>query len=144
MIGAVGIADTTLVAVLERGGEIGLRRAPGARGRHITAPFPAESGALGVIGGLVGTALGVCTVIGVALVRDWTPVVHPATVAGAPATGLAMGLVAGLHPAWRAAGIEPAEALRRPGAQAPRRPGARDTPVRRRAVPPPRSDGPSA
>ncbi|MFB7370388.1 ABC transporter permease [Streptomyces sp. NPDC056222] len=113
VIGAVGIANTTLVAVLERTGEIGLRRALGARGRHITVQFLTESGALGAVGGLVGTALGVSTVIAVALVRDWTPVVHSATVAAAPAIGLVTGVIAGLYPAWRASRIAPAEALRR-------------------------------
>ncbi|WP_407838120.1 ABC transporter permease [Streptomyces sp. DSM 116496] len=113
VIGAVGIANTTLVAVLERTGEIGLRRALGARGRHITVQFLAESGALGALGGLVGTSLGVLTVVAVAVVRDWTPVVHPVTAAAAPVIGLATGLVAGLYPAWRAARIQPAEALRR-------------------------------
>ncbi|MEU0742507.1 ABC transporter permease [Streptomyces sp. NPDC006134] len=113
VIGAVGIANTTLVAVLERTAEIGLRRALGARGRHITAQFLAESGVLGALGGLVGTSIGVLTVVTVALVRDWTPVVHPATVAAAPAIGLATGLLAGLYPAWRASRIQPVEALRR-------------------------------
>ncbi|MFD5144410.1 ABC transporter permease [Streptomyces sp. NPDC058401] len=113
VIGAVGIANTTLVAVLERTGEIGLRRALGARGRHITVQFLAESGALGALGGLVGTSLGVLTVVLVAVVRDWTPVIHPATAAAAPVIGLVTGLVAGLYPAWRAARIQPAEALRR-------------------------------
>ncbi|MER6097904.1 ABC transporter permease [Streptomyces sp. NPDC001728] len=113
VIGAVGIANTTLVAVLERTGEIGLRRALGARGRHITVQFLTESGALGAMGGLVGTALGVSTVIAVALVRDWTPVMHTGTVIAAPAVGLVTGVVAGLYPAWRASRIEPAEALRR-------------------------------
>ncbi|KQX59699.1 MULTISPECIES: ABC transporter permease [unclassified Streptomyces] len=113
VIGAVGIANTTLVAVLERTGEIGLRRALGARGRHVMSQFLAESGVLGTFGGLVGTSLGVLTVVIVAVVRAWTPVVHPLTVAAAPAIGLLTGLVAGLYPAWRAARIQPAEALRR-------------------------------
>ncbi|MEV0782979.1 ABC transporter permease [Streptomyces sp. NPDC050423] len=112
-IGTVGIANTTLVSVLERTGEIGLRRALGARARHITAQFLSESGTLGALGGLVGTSLGVLTVVVVALAREWTPVIHPATVAAAPCIGLATGLLAGLYPAWRASRIQPVEALRR-------------------------------
>ncbi|MFF1412534.1 ABC transporter permease [Streptomyces sp. NPDC058289] len=112
-IGTVGIANTTLVAVMERTGEIGLRRALGARTRHVTAQFLAESAALGSLGGLIGTALGTITVVAVALVRDWTPVLHPGIVAAAPALGLATGLAAGIYPAWRASRIQPVEALRR-------------------------------
>ncbi|MEU5287872.1 ABC transporter permease [Streptomyces sp. CA-278952] len=112
-IGTLGIANTTLVSVLERTGEIGLRRSLGARSRHITSQFLVESGMLGAMGGLVGTSLGVLSVVAVALVRDWTPVVHPTTVAAAPAIGLATGLLAGLYPAWRASRIQPVEALRR-------------------------------
>ncbi|MFF1847787.1 ABC transporter permease [Streptomyces sp. NPDC058217] len=113
LIGAVGIANTTLVAVLERTGEIGLRRALGARSRHITLQFLAESGALGTLGGLVGTSLGTFAVVGTAMAREWTPVIHPATVMAAPAIGLLTGVVAGLYPAWRASRIQPVEALRR-------------------------------
>ncbi|MFE5946813.1 ABC transporter permease [Streptomyces sp. NPDC056480] len=113
VIGAVGIANTTLVAVLERTAEIGLRRALGARAHHIVAQFLAESGALGALGGIVGTSLGTLTVVTVAIVKEWTPVLHPLTVAAAPGIGLLTGLVAGLYPALRASRIQPVDALRR-------------------------------
>lgn len=112
-IGAVGIANTTLVAVMERTAEIGLRRALGARGVHVLAQFIAESAALGAVGGLIGTSLGTIAVVGTAVARDWTPVVHPGTVLAAPFIGMLTGLVAGLYPSWRASRIEPVEALRR-------------------------------
>ncbi|MFB7867998.1 ABC transporter permease [Streptomyces sp. NPDC056069] len=113
IIGAVGIANTTLVAVLERTGEIGLRRALGARAHHIVAQFLSESAALGTLGGIVGTSLGTLTVVAVAVAREWTPVIHPVTVAAAPGIGLLTGIVAGLYPALRASQIQPVEALRR-------------------------------
>jgi putative ABC transport system permease protein len=113
IIGAVGIANTTLVAVMERTGEIGLRRALGARGRHIAGQFLTESATLGALGGLVGTSLGTVTVVATAAAKQWTPVINPATIAAAPLIGLTTGLLAGLYPAWRAARIEPVEALRR-------------------------------
>jgi putative ABC transport system permease protein len=112
-IGAVGIANTTLVAVLERTGEIGLRRSVGARPRHIAGQFLTESTALGTLGGLIGTAVGVSVVVVVALVHRWTAVLQPLAVLPAPLIGTVVGLVAGLYPALRAAWIEPVEALRR-------------------------------
>ncbi|AMW12579.1 ABC transporter [Streptomyces qaidamensis] len=113
IIGAVGIANTTLVAVLERTGEIGLRRALGARGVHITLQFLTETATLGLLGGLVGTSIGVVVVVAVAAARQWTPVIDPVTLAAAPILGLVAGLLAGLYPAWRASRIPPVEALRR-------------------------------
>lgn len=113
VIGTVGIANTTLVAVLERVPEIGLRRSLGARPLHIGTQFLTESTALGGLGGLVGTSFGVLVVVMVALSRDWTAVLEPWTVFAAPFIGALTGLVAGLYPAVRAARIEPVEALRR-------------------------------
>ena len=112
-IGAVGIANTTLVAVMERVGEIGLRRSVGARPRHIAGQFLAETTVLGTIGGLIGTALGVAAVLGVALFHHWTAVLDPAATLPAPLIGTLCGFAAGAYPAVRAARIEPLEALRR-------------------------------
>lgn len=113
VIGAVGIANTTLVAVLERTPEIGLRRALGARPRHITGQFLTESTALGTLGGLIGTSVGVGIVLAVALSHHWTAVLQPLAVLPAPLIGTLVGLAAGTYPALRAARIEPVEALRR-------------------------------
>jgi putative ABC transport system permease protein len=113
LIGAVGIANTTLVAVLERSGEIGLRRALGARPRQIAFQFLAESAALGALGGLIGTAIAVAATVLTAVSKQWTPIIEPWTVIVAPVLGACVGVLAGLYPALRAASVEPAEALRR-------------------------------
>jgi putative ABC transport system permease protein len=112
LIGAVGIANTTLVAVLERTEEIGLRRAVGARPRHIAAQFLAESTALGTLGGLVGTCIGVGTVVIFAAAKDWTAILSPAYTLPAPLIGSLVGLLAGAYPALRAARTSPLAALR--------------------------------
>ena len=112
LIGAVGIANTTLVAVLERTEEIGLRRAVGARPRHIAAQFLAESTALGTLGGLIGTCIGVGTAVIFAAVKDWTAILNPAYTLPAPLIGSVVGLLAGAYPALRAARTSPLAALR--------------------------------
>ncbi|MEV6211780.1 ABC transporter permease [Kitasatospora sp. NPDC051914] len=112
VVGAVGIANTTLVAVLERTPEIGLRRALGARTHHIAAQFLTESAALGALGGLIGTCLGVLTVLAVAAARDWTAVLQPWATLPAPLVGAVIGLLAGVYPAVRAARTDPLAALR--------------------------------
>ena len=113
VVGAIGIANTTLVAVLERAAEIGLRRALGARPRHIGAQFLAESTALGLFGGLIGASLGVLATLGVTVYQHWTALLDPRVVLAAPVAGAVIGLLAGLYPALRASTLEPADALRR-------------------------------
>lgn len=112
LIGTVGIANTTLVAVMERSSEIGLRRALGATGRHVAAQVVAESAGLGVLGGVLGAALGLAAVVAIALARDWSPVIAPSLLLWAPLLGLATGALAGLYPARKATRIEPTQALR--------------------------------
>ncbi len=112
VVGAIGIANVTLVTVLERVGEIGLRRALGASRPHIAAQFLLESTAMGIAGGIMGASAGTLLIVGVALMRDWTPVMDPWVPLGAPLLGAVIGLVAGVYPALRAAALEPVEALR--------------------------------
>jgi putative ABC transport system permease protein len=113
VIGAVGIANTALVSVLERVAEIGLRRALGAQRRTVAAQFLLESAVLGAIGGLVGSCAGLVACVAIAFAQRWTVVVAPWLLVAGPFLGLATGAVAGLYPAWRATRVEPALALRR-------------------------------
>jgi ABC-type lipoprotein release transport system permease subunit len=112
LVGALGIANVTLVSVLERVGEIGLRRALGAARRHIAAQFLVESAVMGLLGGIVGTSLGTLVVVGVSASRTWTPVLDPWVPLAAPLVGAAIGLLSGTYPSLRAAAMEPVDALR--------------------------------
>lgn len=112
IVGMIGIANTTIVAVIERTGEIGLRRAMGARPRHIAAQFLAEAAILGGLGGLIGTSLGVVAVVAICAGLGWTAVVSPLLIALGPVIGLVAGTLAGIYPALRASHLEPADALR--------------------------------
>jgi macrolide transport system ATP-binding/permease protein len=112
VVGAIGIANITLVGVMERTSEIGLRRAIGATRGHIAAQFLFESASMGLIGGSIGASLGVLIVVVVSAYQVWTPVLDPEAPSLAPLVGAAIGLLSGAYPAMRAAHLEPVEALR--------------------------------
>jgi macrolide transport system ATP-binding/permease protein len=112
LVGAIGIANVTLVSVLERVGEIGLRRSLGAGRRHICAQFLVESTGMGLAGGLIGASIGTLVIVAVSASNTWTPVLDPWVPLGAPLLGALIGLVSGTYPALRAASLEPVEALR--------------------------------
>ena len=101
-----------VISVLERRSEIGLRRALGATRRHISVQFLSESLLLAAGGGAAGALLGSLVTVLYASGREWTPVLPPHALLGALGAALAIGAVAGLYPAGRAARLAPSEALR--------------------------------
>lgn len=112
LVGGLGIANVTLLSVRERVGEIGLRRALGARRSDIGNQFLVESVVIGLLGGLIGAAVGVGVVVAVSLAQEWTPILDTLVVVGATLLGGVIGLAAGTYPALKAAAVEPITALR--------------------------------
>jgi putative ABC transport system permease protein len=112
LIAGVGIANIMVISVLERRGEIGLRRALGARRRHVAAQFLLESTLLAAIGGVLGIALGVLATAVAARLGGDPLAIPPAGLAAGLGAALLVGALAGLYPAARAARLSPAEALR--------------------------------
>ncbi len=112
LVGAVGIANVMVISVLERRSEIGLRRALGATRRHVGAQFLSESLLLSALGGLAGAMLGAAVTAGYAASQGWTLVIPPVALGGGIGCALAIGIVAGIYPAGRAARLSPTDALR--------------------------------
>ena len=112
VVGGVGITNVMVISVLERRGEIGVRRALGARRVHIAGQFLAEAGVLAALGGIAGVTLGTAVTAIYARSQGWLVDVPVSALAAAAGIALAVGLLAGVSPAVRAARLDPADALR--------------------------------
>ncbi|MGO9754249.1 MAG: ABC transporter permease [Solirubrobacteraceae bacterium] len=112
LVGAIGIANIMVISVLERRGEIGLRRALGATKRDIRVQFLTESALLAALGGIAGLLLGAGATEAYSLAQNEPFVVPLYALVAAPAAGLLIGVLAGVYPAAKAARLSPTEALR--------------------------------
>ncbi len=112
LVGAVGVANIMLISVLERRSEIGLRRALGATRGHIRTQFLSEAILLALLGGIAGVTLGVLATTIYAHTKHWTTVIPTPAWAGGLGAAVAIGAIAGLLPAIRAARLSPSDALR--------------------------------
>jgi len=112
LVGAVGVANIMIIGVLERRSEIGLRRALGATKANIRTQFLSEAILLALLGGIVGVLAGIIATAIYASTKGWAVVIPTLAWGGGLSAALAIGAIAGLLPAIRAARMSPTEALR--------------------------------
>jgi putative ABC transport system permease protein len=113
IVGGVGIMNIMLVSVTERTREIGLRMAIGAKRSDVLTQFALESVALSLMGGLIGLTLGVGGGLLISMLGDWPSAIPAWAAPLAIGFSTFVGVVFGAYPAWRAAQLDPIEALRR-------------------------------
>ncbi|MBW2394559.1 MAG: ABC transporter permease [Deltaproteobacteria bacterium] len=112
LVGGIGIMNILLVSVTERTREIGVRMAVGAKGRHILIQFLVESIILSMLGGMIGTGLGLAGTMAIARVAGFPFVFSLAAVLGAVLFSGAVGMFFGFYPARQASRLDPIASLR--------------------------------
>jgi len=112
LVGGIGIANIMLATITERTREIGVRRALGARRRDILVQFLTETTSIAVVGGLIGCGVGLIGIQGIAHWTRWTAIVEPHYFLVALGISCVVGILFGIYPARRAAGMNPITALR--------------------------------
>jgi putative ABC transport system permease protein len=112
LVGGIGIMNIMLVSVTERTREIGIRKALGARYQNILMQFLIEAVVIGVLGGVIGIALGVGSSAVIASFAGWKTVISPLAIVAAFAFSVAIGMFFGIYPARKAALLDPIVALR--------------------------------
>jgi ABC-type antimicrobial peptide transport system permease subunit len=112
VVGGVGIMNIMLVSVTERTREIGLRMAVGARGRDILRQFLVEAVLLCMLGGALGILLGRGGSLLVRTLMHWPTELSLPAIAAAVGVSVAVGVLFGYYPAWKASRLDPIEALR--------------------------------
>ena len=112
LVGGIGIMNIMLASILERTREIGIRRALGARRADIVRQFLVEATLISLVGGSIGVLVGVTMSRLIAFLAGWSTIVTMSSVLLAFAVSVTVGLVFGLFPATKAAGLDPVEAIR--------------------------------
>ncbi len=112
VVGGIGIMNITLATVMERTREIGIRRAVGAKKRHIVEQFLSETVLLSVCGGVLGIVLGLSAPFFVTYFAGMQTIVTLWSLVLAFGISALVGLLSGIYPAYRAANMDPIEALR--------------------------------
>jgi putative ABC transport system permease protein len=115
VVGGVGILSVGLMSVRERMREVGLRRAMGARKRDVQLQFLVEAGIIALVGGALGVLLGALAATLAALFGPWDLLISWGVALAALASSAAVGIIAGVIPAWKASRLEPIDALRSTG-----------------------------
>jgi len=118
LVGGIGVMNTMYTAVLERTREIGIMKAVGARNGQVLRLFLIESGLLGLVGGTIGTVVGIVLslfagrFIDQALSAPFAPSFRPVLIIGAVGFSFVLGSISGVLPARQASRLQPVEALR--------------------------------